>query len=317
MKLREALPVAVVCVAVSSLGSGAAAPAPPTSSSAPEPASEKGATFETAGVTIWYEVRGGGTGTPLVLVNGGPGFDHAYLTVSDAWDRLSKGRKIVFYDQRGNGRSSPLKEGQPCGLAEQIADLDALRENLGLQKMDLLGHSWGGYLVMAYAARHPDRIAHLLIVDSAAPKIQDTAFLFKNIYPETTSREDAVAFAVELGDPEAIAADLHEYMTMLFHSPEARDAFVARSSSFVYRQPVNKLIWNDLQRFDLNPELPKFRFPTLVVTGRYDFNVAPSVAWAIHRAIPGSEFAVFEKSGHLPFYEETDAFVKRVEAFLK
>ena len=103
---------------------------------------------------------------------------------------------------------------------------------------------------------------------------------------------------------------------MLFYTPEAKDAFMARSTSFVYRQKVNKAVWNDLQRFDLNPELPKFTFPTLVVTGRYDFNVAPSVAWAIHNAIPGSELAIFEKSGHLPFCEESDAFLKRVEAFL-
>ena len=169
---------------------------------------------------------------------------------------------------------------------------------------------------MAYAARHPERIAHLMIVDSAAPKIQDTVFLFKNIYPETTAREDGLAFAVELGDEKAVAADLHEYMSMIFYSPEARDAFLARSSTFVYRQKVNKAVWNDLQRFDLNPELPKFKFPTLVVSGRYDFNVAPSVAFAIHRAIPGSEFAVFEKSGHLPFCEEPAAFLSRVQAFL-
>src|SRR6185436_2580482 len=102
---------------------------------------------------------------------------------------------------------------------------------------------------------------------------------------------------VEVVAEKTIAADLHEYTTMLFYTPEARDAFVARSSSFVYRQKVNKAVWADLQRFDLNPELPKFAFPTLVVTGRYDFNVAPSVAYAIHKAIPGSDFAVFEKSG--------------------
>ena len=267
-------------------------------------------------MTIWYEVRGDGPGTPLVVANGGPGFDHGYLHCSPAWDRLAKGRKVVFYDQRGNGRSSALKDGTPCGLAEQIADLDALRGHLGLPRMDLLGHSWGGYLVMAYAARHPERIAHLLIVDSAAPKIQDTTFLFKNIHPETVSREDAVAFAVELGDEKAIATDLHEYLSMLFYGAEARDAMMARSASFSYRQKVNKAVWGDLQRFDLNPELPKFAFPTLVVTGRYDFNVAPSVAWAIHKAIPGSEFAVFEKSGHLPFCEEVDAFVSRVSGFL-
>lgn len=280
------------------------------------PPVEQGTTFEAGGVTLWYEVRGGGPGTPLVVANGGPGFDHAYLHCSDCWDRLARSRKVVFYDQRGNGRSSELKDDQSCTLADQIADLEALRAHLGFEKIELLGHSWGGYLVMAYAARHPDRIAHLLIVDSAAPKIQDTAFLFKYIYPETQAREDAVAFAVELGDAEAIDADLREYMSMLFYTEEARAAFAARAPSLVYRQKVNKAVWGDLQRFDLNPELPKFRFPTLVVTGRYDFNVAPSVAWSIHRAIPGSELAVFEKSGHLPFCEETDGFVSKVEAFL-
>src|SRR3989442_4723263 len=277
---------------------------------------EKGKTFETGGVSIYYEVMGGGSGTPLVLVNGGPGFDHGYMHCSDAWDRLAAKRKVVFYDQRGNGRSSEIKEGQSCLLADQIADLDALRAHLGLEKVDLLGHSWGGYLIMAYAARHPDRIAHLVIVDSAAPKIQDTVFLFKNIYPETVAREDGLAFAVELGDEAAISADLHEYMSMLFYLPAARDAMLARSGELSFHQKVNKSVWNDLQRFDLTPELSKFVFPTLVVTGRFDFNVAPSVAWAIHRAIPGSELAVFEKSGHLPYCDESAAFASRVEEFL-
>lgn len=119
-----------------------------------------------------------------------------------------------------------------------------------------------------------------------------------------------------MGDEKAIAADMHEYLSMFFYSAEARDTFKARSMSFSYHQKVNKAVWSNLQRFDLNPELPKFKFPTLVVTGRYDFNVAPSVAWAIHKAIRGSEFAVFEKSGHLPFCEEVDGFVARVQAFL-
>src|SRR5258706_15895494 len=209
-KRGSATAAALVLAAVATLGSRtpAVAAAPP----------EKGTTFDTGGVSIYYEVVGGGPRTPLVLVNGGPGFDHAYMHCSDAWDRLAATRKVVFYDQRGNGRSSPIKEGQSCLLADQIADLHALRARLGLEKMDLLGHSWGGYLVMAYAARHPQRISHLIIVDSAAPKIQDTVFLFKNIYPETTATEDGLAFAVELGDDAAISTDLREYMSMLFYT---------------------------------------------------------------------------------------------------
>jgi len=65
-----------------------------------------GATVETGGVTIWYEVRGSGPGTTLIVANGGPGFDHNHLLCGNAWDTIARGRKIVFYDQRGNTRSS-------------------------------------------------------------------------------------------------------------------------------------------------------------------------------------------------------------------
>ena len=84
-----------------------------------------------------------------------------------------------------------------------------------------------------------------------------------------------------------------------------------------YNKQVSELVQKDVERFDLNPEIRKFKFPTLVVTGRYDANVAPSVAYGIHKAIAGSQFAVFERSGHLPFYEEADAFVRTLDAFLR
>ena len=279
-------------------------------------APELGKTFAAPGATIYYEVRGDGPGTPLFLANGGPGFDHGYLHVSDVWDQLAKDRPVIFWDQRGTGRSPVLKPLQSCTLADQISDLEALRDHLGYEKIDLLGHSWGGYLAMAYAARHPGRIAHLLIVDSAAPRWQDTLFLFDKMYPQTTERQEGLAFAMALGDADAIAAYLREYMSMLCLSPEKRDALVAASASFVYRQSVNEAIHADLARFDLNPELRKLRVPTLVITGRYDFNVAPATAYAIHKAIPASRFVVFERSGHLPFYEEPEEFRRVVAEFL-
>jgi proline iminopeptidase len=296
----------------------AAAVVPAAAAAAP---AEAGHTFQAGGVTLYVEVLGTGGGVPLVVVNGGPGFDHTYehATVpgtTSAWEVLAKGRRVVFYDQRGNGRSGALAAGQSCTLADQIADLDAVRAHLGADKIDLLGHSWGGYLVMAYGARHPERIRHLVIVDSAAPKWSDTLFLFKDIFPEGQERSDSFTFADALGDAAAGQAALREYFHWLFYSPEKRDAFVAQVSVGVYSKAINEALDHDVQRFDLNPEIRKFKFPTLVVTGRYDINVAPSVAYKIHKAIPGSQFVVFERSGHLPFYEEPEAFVRALEAFL-
>jgi proline iminopeptidase len=104
---------------------------------------------------------------------------------------------------------------------------------------------------------------------------------------------------------------------MLFCSPEKRDAALAKMTDVNENVEVNETIEHDLERFDLNPELPKYNFPTIVMTGRFDINVAPVVAYKIHKAIPGSQFVVFDQSGHMPFYEEPDKFILSVESFLK
>jgi proline iminopeptidase len=281
-------------------------------------ATEDGQTIDiSGGGKLYFHITGGGSGTPLVILNGGPGFDHSPMHVTTAWDTLGKDRRIIFYDQRGNGRSGPLKLGQPCTLADQIEDLEALRAYLKLDKWDVLGHSWGGFLSMAYSARHPEHVERLIIVDSAAPKFSDTIFLFSQIFPETVERRSAYAFADEMGDKAASDAAISEYLTMLFYSTEKRDKFIAQMHPGAFTKEVGAAVQRDIARFDLNPELPKFKFPTLVVTGRYDINVAPLVAYKIHKAIPGSKFVVFDRSGHIPFYEQPDEFVRAVEDFLK
>jgi proline iminopeptidase len=295
--------------------------APAVLAAAPPPKGENGQTFQAPGATLYVEILGTAAGVPLVVVNGGPGFDHTYEHAAapgttSAWDTLARARRVVFYDQRGNGRSGALKPGQPCALADQIDDLEAVRAHLGADKIDLLGHSWGGYLVMAYAARHPEHIRHLVTVDSAAPKWTETVTLFKDIFPEGQGRAESFAFADALGDAAASEAGIREYFHWLFYAPEKRDAFIAQIGGGVFNKAVNEALDHDLARFDLTPELRKYKFPALVITGRYDINVAPSVAYRMHQAIAGSKFVVFEKSGHLPFFEEPEAFVRTIEGFL-
>ena len=82
---------------------------------------------ETPDSTIYYELSGASSGVPLFLLNGGPGGDHSYLKISPVWGELAESRPLVFYDQRGTGKSSAVKEGDSCTLANQLADLEALR----------------------------------------------------------------------------------------------------------------------------------------------------------------------------------------------
>jgi proline iminopeptidase len=280
---------------------------------------EHGATFNAPGATIYYEVFGSGSGTPLFVANGGPGFDHNYLHVSDAWDTLGQSRKIVMWDQRGTGRSGPLKEGQSCTLADQINDLDALRAHLGFDKIDLLGHSWGGFLVMAYAARFPQHISHLAIVDSVPPRWGDISSLFRDIYPDVTAREDSYRFASGLGEKDsekAREAATNLYFSMLFYSPERCDEFLAKMANDKEDYEVNQIVLRDVARFDLNPEIIKFHFPVIVMGGRFDLDGTPVTEYKIHLAIPGSKFVVFERSGHMPFFEEPEKFVQVLNDFL-
>jgi len=277
---------------------------------------ENGKTINTPSGTLYYELAGGGSATPLLMINGGPGFDHQYFHFGDGvWNALAKTRTVVFYDQRGTGQSQ-LKPGQTSKLADLLADIEILRKHLGYERWDVFGHSWGGLLAMAYTARYPERVHKVVICDSAAPKWSDTEFLFAQVFPDINDRYDSFTFLDALGDRTATDAQVREYYQMLFYSPEKRDEFLARASTDSYRPAINAEVSADLARFDLNPELHKFRMPALVITGRFDMNVSPRNAWKIHKAIPGSEFAVFERSGHIPWFEEPARFLPVIETFL-
>jgi proline iminopeptidase len=221
-----------------------------------------------------------------------------------------------LYDQRGTGQSTAIQPGEACTLFDQLLDLEALRSHLGVEQIDVVGHSWGGYLGMAYTARYGQRVRRLMLVASAAPRIQDTVTLFQDIFPEVTERREQLRFAMRLGDSAALQAAERLYFSMLCYAPEQRERYLALADPTDLRLAVAQTLTADLQRYDLTPELPNFRQPTLVITGRFDSNVAPAVAYKIHKTIPHSQFVVFEQSGHLPFFEEPEAFVQTVAHFL-
>jgi len=277
---------------------------------------ESGRFFSGQGAKIYYEIRGVATGTPLLVVNGGPGVDHTYmhstLHPSSALDVLAKHRPVIFYDQRGVGQSPALQAGQSCTVADQVADLEALRAYLGYERIHIFGHSFGGYLAMAYAALYPERIERLILCDSAAPKFSDTIFLFEQVFPETNQR----MAAIKVMDEATKKAAFMHYFSMLFYSAKNRDTYLAKVTTINANIEVGDALRKDMEEVDFTPALPMLRFPTLVMTGRFDMNVAPSVAYKIHKAISGSKFVVFEQSGHLPFYEEQESFVKVVNEFL-
>lgn len=252
---------------------------------------------------------GGSRGVPLIAVNGGPGFDHRYMFAAPIWKDIAAHRQIVFYDQRGTGRS-PGGTGKQLSVAGMVEDLEVLRRRLKVEKIDLVGHSWGGVLSMAYAVRYPQHVAHMILVGSGDAKPAENEFLFDKLYPEIVAEIPVdTSPAGQMGCVEVDAYDKMSYYDQRNNVPVAGDPVMFSSETCT-------TVMLDAIKLDLYPALAKLNVPTLVINGRFDANVAPSVAYRISKAIPDSKLVYFERSGHTPFVEEPEKFALVVERFL-
>ncbi len=268
-------------------------------------------------VDLAYETFGTkGTTLPIIAVNGGPGLSHAYMMQNDLWQRIGKNRFVVLYDQRGTGGSKRMQTGTSQSMDSQVADLDAVRQALGLTKFALLGDSYGGLVVMAYAAAHPEHVAKLILSDSPGPSWHDIVHVLPDVFPDI--EEENKQEAQKLGpETEAAArAGLRNHFRMIFYSTQKRDAYMSHMGDLGFEPAVGEAVAKATADLDLTAKLADFKFPALVINGRYDMNVAPLTAWRLAHAIPGAKAVFFEQSGHLPSYEEPDKYIEVLEAFL-
>jgi proline iminopeptidase len=272
----------------------------------------------TTEVDLGYETFGmPGAEIPMIAVNGGPGLSHAYMMQNDLWQRVAAHRLVILYDQRGTGASKHLQPNAPQTMEAQIADLDAIRQTLSLERVAVLGDSYGGMIAMAYAAAHPEHVARLILSDSAAPSWKSMVHLLPQVFPDREEQGEKEAKKLA-ADPEAVArAGLVNHMRQMFYCTEMRDAYLTRMGDLGFEPAVGSAVQRATENLDLTAKLPGFHFPTLVITGRYDMNVAPLTAWRMAHAIPGAQLVFFEKSGHLPAYEEPDKYLQTLESFLK
>jgi proline iminopeptidase len=280
-------------------------------------AAHRSGSVHTPEVDLGYETFGEpGAQIPIFAVNGGPGLSHAYMMQNDLWQRVAAHRLVVLYDQRGTGASKQVQPNAPQSMSAQVADLDAIRSALSLDRIAVLGDSYGGMIAMAYAAAHPEHVSRLILSDSAAPSWKTMVHLLPQVFPDREEQGDAEAKRLA-ADPEGAAqAGLVNHMRMMFYSTEMRDAYVSHMGDLGFVPAVGRAVQQATENLDLTPKLADFRFPTLVLAGRYDMNVAPLTAWRMAHAIPGAQIVFFEKSGHLPAYEEPEKYLKVLETFL-
>jgi proline iminopeptidase len=272
----------------------------------------------TPDVDLGYETFGlRGQSLAVIAVNGGPGLAHRYLMVGDVWQQIAKHRLVVFYDQRGTGASRQVKAGARQTLDAQVADLEAVRASLGLLKVALVGDSYGGMVAMAYAVAHPEHVAKLVLSDSPPPTWAGLVHLLPQTFPDVEEQDQAQQQALGGTTDAAARASLVNHFKMIFYSPAMRDAYFAQMGDLGYEPAVAEAIQEATADIDLTAKLSGFTaFPTLLITGRYDMNVAPLNAWRMAHQIPGARVVFFERSGHLPFYEEPARYRTVLEGFL-
>lgn len=267
-------------------------------------------------VDLACEVYGNATAeTPVIAINGGPGLSHKYMIQNDVWTRLAEKRQVVFYDQRGTGGSKHVQPGAPQTIDAAVVDLEAVRAHFGFEKVDLVGDSFGGFLAMAYASAHPERVHKLVLSDSAPPAMKDIVHLLPQVFPDI--EEQDAELQKNLGDTDDAAQQgLVNHFRMIFYSEDLLHTYLEKIGDIGFVPSVGAAVGESADKVDMTSKLAGFKFPTLVITGRYDMNVAPLTAWRMYKAIPGAKLVIFAKSGHLPSYEEPDKYVQILDGFL-
>jgi L-proline amide hydrolase len=283
------------------------------------------------GHETWYRIVGeldvAAAQTPVIICHGGPGAAHDYTEPIAGLSRF--GRSCVLYDQLGCGRSQHLRDAPAEFWTPQLFkdELVALARHLGIaDRYAVVGQSWGGMLAMEHALDHPAGLRALVVADSPASIplwVAEANRLRADLPPDvqaTLTRHEA---AGTTDDPAYEAAVMVFYERHLCRVPfpdcvQRTFAQLAEDPTVYHTMngPSEFHVVGSLKTWDITDRLHEITTPTLLVSGRHD-EATPLIVGQIHERIAGSEWALFEESSHMPHVEETDAFLERVEAFLR
>jgi proline iminopeptidase len=273
-------------------------------------------------------VRELGEGRPLMVLHGGPDFDHRYLLPE--MDRLATHARLIYYDQRGRGGSYRGETADDVSLATEMADLEAVRAAAAGEPVALLGHSFGALLAAEFAIRRPEQVTHLILMNP--PPLSHDGMLAlgaeltarRGVKGSARMRALAADPAYQRGavEPEAEYYRIHFGTTL--RSADQLATVVGRlrtgfsSAGTVAARAIEDRLYADTwdrPDYDLRPGLATLAMPTLVIAGDHDF-CPPAVVGAIAAAIPDARLVTLEDCGHFAYLERPEAVVGLVAELL-
>ncbi|MBC8354408.1 MAG: alpha/beta fold hydrolase [Planctomycetes bacterium] len=251
----------------------------------------------------------------LFLLHGGPGGDHASFKTQMA--DLRDAAQLVYVDHRGSGRSA-AGDPQSHTLDNNIDDLDALREHLGLERISLLGSSYGGMVAQGYAIRYPDRLANLILV-ATAPSFRFIEDARRILDERGTPDQMRVCQRLWDGNFESLE-QLREYyreMGPMYSTSFDLTKFEASWGCGIRNfEQLNFGFGGFLRTFDFTDQLHEITCPTLVLAGALDWICPPRHSQIIAERIPRANLKVFANSAHSIAADEPEAFAAAVKGFL-
>jgi proline iminopeptidase len=269
-----------------------------------------------------YWVRYGPSGvSPLLVLHGGPGAHHDYLLPQLL--ELARDHELVFYDQRGGGRSK-TDDRMPITWRTHVSDLDRVIGELSLGSPTIVGYSWGGLLAMLFAieaaaGRTQHQPSRLVLIDPA-PVNRQFRGAFEREFAARQSSASVAALRSQLAESGLRERDLEAYRQRNFELSVAgyfADPSAARDlTPFRVTGRVQQSVWESLDAFDLLApgQLDSVHVPALVVHGRQDPIPLESAAGAA-RAL-GAKFTPIDDSGHVPYVEQPHALFSAIRSFL-
>ena len=264
-----------------------------------------------------------GQGPTLVCHGGGPGFSALYLGNLGG---LDSHLELVLLDPLGAGGSDRPADARAYAVEDYAADVEELRAHLGFERMSLLGHSHGGIVAIAYAARHPERVERLVLASTLARWAPDqeaamgaavASHADEPWYADAKAALDAEQEGAFATDEELADLALREFPFYFKRYGDNERAYLetlrAESPNANALRLFNQEIF---ETFDLRPALEEITAPTLVVTGADDFITGPASAADLEEGIADVELVVIPQCGHFSFVEAPEAFREAALSFL-
>lgn len=267
------------------------------------------------GCRLYYEVRGSGS-PPILFLHGGPGLSSGDETLSWVGD-LVEDHTCVHYDHRGNGRSDD-PDPETLTHAQMVADADALRAHLGLERVVVFGGSYGGYIGLEYALTHPDRVSHLVLRGTAAwggppDEALDTAFA-RGVKADRAELKRLFDGQVTSNDDYQALFRLIYPLYSTKYDPSKLEASMA--GRYWHYMTHNRVYGQERLKYDLRDRLKDITVPTLVIAGRHDWITPPKYAEEIAAGIPGAELEIYEDAGHAVHTDVPERFFPRIREFI-